>query len=318
MERLAWVEILDRHGDVAKRHPVQAWPLRLGRAYDSDIVLDDPYIAPHHLEIDQVENGSYQLLGLNSVNGVMINNLLCKKTDVIVSANDVLRLGQTQLRIRPLDFAVAAERPLTNVVWTRSWAGLVVGLLILLAAHLLSLWLEYSRDDSFKLLVSPMLSDIPLLLLWAGFWALIGRVLSGNGNFIAHAVLASVVVAIIFVVAGILAGYTDFAFNTRLVSDVLLNIVQTVMIGWLFYRHIALVSRASRRRIGITITVLMSVLVGIFYVIDKWNSDDELSRMSYSQVIGPPALLLVQAQSMEQFLESSSKLKLKFNLEEKE
>ena len=210
MERLAWVEILDRHGDVAMRHPVQAWPLRLGRAYDSDIVLDDPYIAPHHLEITQAENGSYQLLGLNSINGVMINNFPCKKADAIVSPNDVLRLGQTQLRIRPLDFAVAAEKPLTNVVWSRSWVGMIFGFALLLLAHLLSLWLEYSRDDSYKLLVSPLLSDIPLLLLWAGFWALIGRVLSGSGNFIAHAVLASLVIAVIFILAGILAMYIDF------------------------------------------------------------------------------------------------------------
>jgi hypothetical protein len=318
MEKLAWVEILDRHGDVAARHPVQAWPLRLGRAYDSDIVLDDPYIAPHHLEVTQTENGSYQLLGLQSINGVMINNLLCKKADAIVSSNDVLRLGHTQLRIRPLDFAVAAEKPLTTVVWSRSWTGMIFGFAILLSAHLLSLWLEYSRDDSYKLLVSPMLSDIPLLLLWAGFWALIGRVLSGSGNFIAHTVLAAVVVAVVFVLAGILAGYIDFAFNTRLVNDVILNIIQTVVIGWLFYRHIGLVSRASRRKIGITITVLMAGLVGIFYGIDKWNSDDDLTRMSYSQVIGPPAVMLVQGKSIEQFMEDAGKLKMKLKVDEKE
>lgn len=318
MERLAWVEILDRHGDVAMRYPVQEWPLRLGRAYDSDIVLDDPYIAPHHLEIFQVENGSYQLRRLNSLNGVMINNLLSKEADAIVSASDVLRLGQTQVRIRPLDFAVSAEKPLTNIVWSRSWMGMIFGFVIMLSAHLLSLWLEYSRDDSFKLLVSPLLSDIPLLLLWAGFWALIGRVLSGSGNFIAHTVLASVVVAVVFVVAGILAGYLDFAFNTRLVNDVILNIIQTVMIGWLFYRHIGLVSRASRRKIGITITVLMAGLVGIFYGISKWNSDEDLSRMSYSQVIGPPALMLVQGKSIEQFMEDAGKLKVKLKVEEKE
>lgn len=318
MERLAWVEILDRHGDVVIRHPVQAWPLRVGRAYDSDIVLDDPYVAPHHIEIVQSDSGKYQLRDQNSINGVMINNALSKNADMIVTPADVLRLGHTQFRILPSDFAVAVEKKLTNVVWLRSWPGLIFGFVILLLAHLLNLWLEYNRDDGYKLLVAPLLGDIPLVLLWAGLWALIGRVLSGNANFIAHAVLVSLTVAVTFLLGNTLTMYIDFMYNSKLANGVIFSAIVYMAIGWLFYRHVGLVSRASRRKIGIAVAVIVGGLFGIFYAIDKWNSADDLSRMSYSPSIGPPSMLLVHGISVEKFMENAGKLKSRIDLDENE
>jgi Inner membrane component of T3SS, cytoplasmic domain len=311
MERLAWIEILDRHGDVSVRYPVHAWPLRVGRDYSSDIVLDDPYVAANHLEINRLDGGRYQLTELGSINGLTIDNLRGKQTDATVSANDVIRIGQTQLRVRPPDYAVAAEKLLPNNAWLRSWPGLILGFAVLLLAHMLTLWLEYNRDESYKILVEPLLNDIPTLLLWAGFWALIGRVLSGRANFIAHAVIASMVVALIMLLNSLLFGYVDFAFNTGLMTNVLSGVTGTLIIGWLFYRHICLVSRVNRRRLGITITILMAGLFGIFYAIDEWTGDDDLASMAYSRTIGPPSMSLMHGKSTEEFIAGAGELKLK-------
>jgi hypothetical protein len=310
MERLAWIEILDRHGDVSVRHPVHAWPLRVGRDYSSDLVLDDPYVAANHLEINRLDGGRYQLTELGSVTGLTIDSMRGKQTGATVSANDVIRIGQTQLRVRPPDYAVAAEKPLPNNVWLRSWPGLILGFAILLLAHMLTLWLEYNRDDSYKILVEPLLGDIPTLLLWAGLWALIGRVLSGRANFIAHAVVASMVVALIMLLNSLLFGYVDFAFNTSLMTQVLSGVIGPLLIGWLLYRHICLVSRVNRRRLGITLAVLMAALSGMFYAIEEWTGDD-LSGMDYSHTLGPPSMSLVHGKSTEEFIAGAGVLKSK-------
>lgn len=311
MEKLAWIEILNRHGEVSRRHPVLTWPIRLGRAYSNDIVLDDPYVAAHHLEINQAEKGCYQLTGLGSLNGMTINKLHCKNSDATVSTIDVIRLGHTQLRIRPIDFAVDVEKPLKRAAWLRSWPGLIFGSVLLLLAHFLTLWLDYSRDEIYKILVEPLFRDIPLLLAWAGFWALVGRVLCGHANFIAHAVIASLVIAVLLTLDGFLFGYIDFAFNTSLMANVFSDAIIILIIGWLLYRHICLVSRADKFKLGISIAVLSTSLAGISYSIQQWSSDDDLSHMSYSRTIGPPSLLMTQGKSVDEFLQAGSVLKTK-------
>lgn len=309
MERLAWIELLDRHGDVASRHPVHAWPVRIGRAYSSDLVLDDPYVAVRHLEILPGEEGRYRVKLLDSINGMTIDSQRGKPTEASIDVNDVVRIGQTQLRIRPLDYAVAAEKRLPGNGWLRRWPMMIAGVVALLLAHLLTLWLDYNHDEGYSILVRPLLNDIPVLLLWVGFWALIGRVLSGRANFIAHTVIATLGTALIMLLNGLFYGYADFSFNTSLVSNVLSEVIETLIIGIMLYQHIGLVSRIGRRRLGVIVAVLMLGMVGLIHGTDHLAADKELARMSYSDTIGPPALLLVRGESVGEFIAAANKLK---------
>ena len=311
MERLAWVEILDRHGDASSRHPVYAWPLKVGRAYTSDIVLDDPYVAANHLEINPVGEGAYQLKVVISVNKMMVDTLRGKQADATVSANQVVRIGHTQLRIRPVDYAVSAEKSLPSKAWLRSWPALFVGVAALVLIYLLTLWLNYDRAEGYRILLLPIVGVIVLLLLWGGFWALIGRVLSGRANFIAHAVNASLGVALLIFMNGLLYGYVDFALNTDLMTNVLPEVAEPLIIGALLYRHIGLVSRMSRRRLGIIVVALMASLIGFGYVSEKWTADNKLTEMSFSRTIGPPFILLAHGKSTEVFIAGASELKSK-------
>jgi len=313
MEKLAWIEILDRHSDVCMRYPVLEWPVKFGRAYYSDIVVDDPYVAPHHIEINPAGNNCYRILGLGSINGMTINKMACSNSEAIISANDIVRIGHTQLRIRPVDFVVIAEKPLKSVTWMRSWPGLVMGCLTLLFAHFLTLWLEYNRDEIYKLLVAPLLSDIPALLVWAGFWALIGKVLSGRANFVAHGVIASFVAALLMLLYGFVFGYIDFSLNTSVTTNVLSGVIGILVVCWLLYRHVGLVSRVNKVKLGISMVVFSISLVGIDFSIAKWSGDDDLSRMSYLRTIGPPYLLLSHGKSLDEFLQGAANLKLRLD-----
>lgn len=308
MERLAWVEILDRHGDAAARHAVQAWPMRVGRAYSNDLVLDDPYIAAHHLEINRAEDGRYRLSVVDSINGMTIDAQSGKRTEATVTANDVVRIGQTQLRIRPLDYAVAAEKVLPGSAWQRRWPMLFIGVMALLLAHLFTVWLDYNRDEGYDILLRPLLGDIPVLLLWVGLWALIGRVLSGRANFIAHTVIITLGVALLLLLNNPLYGYLDFAFDSSLMREVLSEAIEPLIIGTILYLHVGLVSRIGRRRLAVIVAVLMAAMISLIHVTDYLNSDSDLASMDFSRAIGPPAMLLVHGQAPEKFMAGASAL----------
>ena len=51
MSAVAVLEVLDRDGSVRHSVSVPAWPLRVGRALNNDLVLDDRTHAPHHFSL---------------------------------------------------------------------------------------------------------------------------------------------------------------------------------------------------------------------------------------------------------------------------
>lgn len=57
MAHVALIDVLDRDGQVRQTWVAQAWPVRIGRALDNDLVLSDPHVAAHHCRIARGESG---------------------------------------------------------------------------------------------------------------------------------------------------------------------------------------------------------------------------------------------------------------------
>ena len=70
MEQVIWVEILSRHHDVLERHRCTGPEIRIGRGYDNDVVLDDPYVAPRHLRVFRGATGTLVAEDAGSANGL--------------------------------------------------------------------------------------------------------------------------------------------------------------------------------------------------------------------------------------------------------
>ncbi|MGZ8288935.1 MAG: FHA domain-containing protein, partial [Telluria sp.] len=64
-----FIETLARNGDVLHRHQVDGLPIRLGRGYDNDFILDDAHAAPRHAVIEPDSDGRLVLRDLGTRNG---------------------------------------------------------------------------------------------------------------------------------------------------------------------------------------------------------------------------------------------------------
>lgn len=307
MERLAWIEILDRHGDVARRHPVMAWPVKVGRAYTNDLLLDDPYVAAHHLEIGAAEDGGYRIRDLGSLNGTLIAAGR-GKTDTTISADDIVRIGQTQLRIRPPDYAVAGELALPRKAWLRNWPAVITSVVFLLSAVCVFYWLDFAGDESLGSLLEAILANILLASVWTGFWVLVGRVHTGRANFIPHALntcwgLGSSYLLIV------VAGYMGFAFDAAGATHLTYGVLLAGICLWM-YRHLRLVSRASRAWIGSIAVVATLGISGTFYLENSLSNLDNPENTSYQKTIGPQWMLMVQGVSEDAFIVHASNMKV--------
>ena len=57
METLAVVEVLGRRGEVVAREKIRSLPASIGRGFDNDVILDDEFVAPRHLQLDAADDG---------------------------------------------------------------------------------------------------------------------------------------------------------------------------------------------------------------------------------------------------------------------
>ena len=166
MGALMWVEVLDRHGEVAARHrfdDIARWPVRVGRAPDNDIVLDDPHVAPHHAQISMDRDGNLHIDDEGTLNGVINESTHQRQARIACTSQPLVRLGRTRLRIRDGREHVAPELALETGL---GQGGLAAGLaLMVLALGLLDLWLGYTGDTPAAHFLLPMLA-----LLSPGFW----------------------------------------------------------------------------------------------------------------------------------------------------
>lgn len=181
MEAVIWIEILSRHREVLARHRCSGPAVRIGRAYDNDVVIDDPHVAPHHLVITRATDGTLMAEDLGSINGLMLDREVQRRTQVTLDGDRPIRIGSTMLRVRDAGQPVAHERAL--VADTRLWPRLGLLALAIFAAYTVSQWLNESDEAKVSRYATTLLV-LPLWAVgWSGTWAIASRIFTGQARF---------------------------------------------------------------------------------------------------------------------------------------
>jgi FHA domain len=161
--RLAQVEVVDADGRGTRLVDVQAWPLRIGRALDNDLVLPDPHVAAHHATVQLDAEGRLQLRVGDCRNGVRIE---LGRGQLLLSAGEqaalpVLahwHLGHSQLLLRRPEDPLPAELPLTRSLGAGlRWLTPVL-VMAALAWLLASRWIGGDDDAKWNDYLAPLLA----------------------------------------------------------------------------------------------------------------------------------------------------------------
>jgi hypothetical protein len=75
---------------------VKQWPVTIGRALDNDLILVDPFVAPHHARIEKTDE-SYKIVALQTDNGIELG----KKVNSPTLANADLVFLQKKRALHP-------------------------------------------------------------------------------------------------------------------------------------------------------------------------------------------------------------------------
>jgi len=313
MEQVIWVEILSRHHDVLERHRCTGPEIRIGRGYDNDVVLDDPYVAPRHLRVFRGATGTLVAEDAGSANGLFTERGPVGRDGIILDGDSILRIGRTRLRVRESQHAVAPER--ISVPPTRVWPSAVALVGGLLAIEAISLWLGETGEFKVSRYAIPLLT-IPLLALgWATAWAILCRIFAGRLRFARH--LAIALSGLLgFSLYNELAEYAAFALSSRVISTYR-DLGTWFILALVCFYHLRAIGPTRLRLKGGVVAGLAAVAVAIQLLSQSEKRVDYDPQGSVRR-LKPPAMRLFPPQNEEAFFTDVKRLEERLDQARKE
>lgn len=307
-QRLAMIDILDRDGRAKFSVPIHKWPVRIGRALDNDIVLDDPSVAAHHCTLGHIEGVDAPRLSAilrvgDSRNGVRVGRKHVPAHDTHqISSEQEWQMGQTRLRLRLAAAELAPEQP---VEMTSRWStiSVVLGIVALLGLSALDTYITSSPGTSIATQVQEIVLLVLVLGLWALTWALTNKMFQHRMAFWRHVKIAAWSTFWLQLLAYLLAGLS-FAFSLPILFKIRPEL-PLVVVAIAVAAHLSAILPRHRRAVRSFIAVaLVTFLAGSLFM-----HKDETGRWFepyYASSLPHPSLRMVCVQSVENFLQNAA------------
>ena len=311
---LALVDVIDAEGHTRHSHPVHANPegqarLRLGRALDNDLVLDDPCVAPHHAELALGPEPEGHLTLLPSLNGARQGRQHVDAPDCLQWPHDgLLHLGQTTLRLRhaagalPLEQALARPTPMRQ---RRAWFELAALVLFVLGVAGFDSWLTQTPGNTWRPVGMAVLGMATGVTLWALLWSLVSQVFQRRFPFLQHLRWTLVALAALWVLDQGALGLA-YAVSLPPVLAVAVGLDAVVMLGLLYVQGRSIWPRAAGRWLG-----LLLLGAALITAVTVWKREQQQHWFQplYLSALPPPALRLAPLRSPDDWLQDAAALR---------
>ena len=303
---MIWIELLSRHREILTRVRITGSEAHIGRGYDNDVVVDDPYVAASHLRIFRSEDGQLIAEDMGSVNGTFLDGDRTRLSRVAVDGKLPIRIGQTLVRIRESGHLVEperiapAERPVLPIVVAVALSGLVLGLMAL------DIWLAETGEPRVFNYLTPLLTIVAAILVWTGMWVLLARIFSGRSHFLLNLVIALAGTLAVAVYVQ-LARYFAFAFVWPLAITYQYAALWTV-VALVCFLHLRNVSTGRQWLKGAIVTTGLIIVITTL-TLQRSEALSDIGRQNTVNQLMPPALRVVSAREQDAFFGDVAKLK---------
>jgi hypothetical protein len=308
MGEMIWVEILSRHRDVAARYCCAGPEIFVGRAYTNEVVVDDPYVAPRHLRIVRNEAGALVAEDLGSANGLFSDPGSERVTRLVLDGDRPIRIGNTYLRIRDANHAIAPER--VSAAPARIVPVLIALGAAILAIMALSLWLNETSEPKPSRYLYPLLIVTLAALGWTAAWATLSRVFSGAARFERNLQIA-LAGLLAFVLCKEAIEVLVFAFSWRPLATYRYGGMWCLVAVICFY-HLREIG-GSRLRLKGGIVAALAAAAITMQTLTQFEMRSDFGQQNYVRRLMPPALRLSPLESETVFFTGVERLKSKLD-----
>jgi len=199
------VQISDKRGRYIERAKLGADGLTIGRAWNSDIIIQDKYVDADQLKMTLSDQGRTDLQDLGSTNGSLLANKPLYKVARAYRWGEEIRIGDTILRI--FDAASGVTKTANRSTWYsllepfKTKRSLILVGLIAALFSTLNIWLfstePFAAIDFFARFASASI----FLFFWTLVFGSISKLVRGQSNMRAHWILVCMATIVILVLS---------------------------------------------------------------------------------------------------------------------
>lgn len=305
------VEIHDAHRRLPAYRHIAHFPLRIGRGYNNDIILNDPHVAAEHIVIEKQEQG-WLLRQMDRTNPPQLAGKNLQHETCAIQSGDEILLGKTLIRFFTPQHPVAPVKRLHDGVagmleLSRELAIVSSLLLLLWLAQMLDAWLMTSEKIPLPRMAADVLPVVGAALLWAMVWSLMAFVVRRKTDY-----LFFLSVTIFYFLADMLLenaiDYVAFNSSQVLLPQILSYITGGVLMTLMFYASMSHAMNMSARRKLVLSNVFAWTLVTLVVFVMQANQPAFNPDPHYSAVLKPDFAQWADIHSVEKFLQESEKL----------
>lgn len=305
-----FVEVLSRGRDVRHRFRIDSLPIRIGRGYDNDVILDDPHVAVHHLVVEQGDGDCLELRDLGSRNGVIAGGV--RKTDLQINGNTVFQLGHTLLRIRAADFLLDEDLPVSSFHRWEGWPLTVAGLALIIVVLSADYWYsEFTRFEASGY-IAVMAVALCAGAVWCGMWAFANRLFGENPGLGRHVFILGCGFAVVELFQ-FGSGLAAYALSLETVSRYSSHVVIALLAGMIFFHLLQIKPKRVRELAAscLVLTLLGSGAMLLYNYGDHRTLADELVMTDRF----PPAFRISSDRPVGRLMDDAARLKSRLDAE---
>lgn len=311
------LEIISPSGKTRDLRVFDGTAVRIGRGYGNDLILQDSYVSAQHAVVSCIAEGKIEIVDVDSENGIQLLPSGEKIIKVaLLESGATVMVGHTKIRVLLPEHPIVPTQTLnkqdnsnSSISRLSHWYALV-GFITIYFFHIAT------HYPYVPLLVSQIIFwEFILILgmcLWAGTWAILGRLIRQQSRFIVHFTwICFFMIAMVPIIN--VCSYLGFIFAEPAVEGLTLIVFVGSACVVLIYQQLTLATALGRREKIISAIAVPAILLTISFVGGFAFRNEFSPEPKYYTRVKPPYLAPVFVSSPDQFIAHADKVFKKLN-----
>lgn len=304
------LELLSRKNIPLKHYKYEQDYVCVGRDFNNDLRLDDPYVCPSHMLVAiDPESGKLIVNDCQSTNGIKVNNTFVRQATL--NSHDIIKIGRTRLRIIDTKVPLAEAIPLSELEENLSWLNhslLAICLsFVCLSFLLLTKYLGSVQEFTLIKALPSELGQLAVFSLWPLSFAILAKVVSKESHIISQFNLTWLIVLLANTLI-LLQKIAIFNIHPGIWFTWLELMILALVVGCFIWLSLFIAFHQTNRRRNIIASVMTFIILTPIYALGFLNTDEFNSRPSYNPVLLPPTYNITSAVQTDEFIGNANNL----------
>ena len=304
------LELLSRKNIPLKHYKFEQDYVCVGRDFNNDLRLDDPYVCPSHMLVAiDPETGKLMVNDCQSTNGIKVNNKFVRQATL--NSHDIIKIGRTRLRIIDTKVPLAEAIPLSELEDNLSWLNqsfLAICLsFFCLSFLLLSKHLGSVQEFSLIKSLPSELGQLAVFCLWPLSFAILAKVVKKESHIVSQ---FNLTLLVILLVNGLILLQKIAIFNINpgtWFTWIELVIFATLVSSFIWLSLFIAFHQTNHRRNIIACSITFMIIAPI-YALGFLNTDEFSARPHYNPLLLPPTYNITSAAQTDKFIVHANSL----------